>query len=357
MKTSRLLAILLMSSAAICRPLTSACCTSLIASGKATRNGRPLLWKHRDTGADNNFIKRVEPRQSGDIGFVALFNGGDSLLLESWQGMNDAGFAIMNTASYNLAPDTAKVKDREGIVMTEALRSCKTVSDFEECLRRLPKPLGVQANFGVIDAQGGAAYFETSDYEWKRYDVADAPNGVLIRSNYSFSGEDGTGFGYIRYNTADTLTSQSVAKHDITPELLTETVSRSFYHSLLNRDCYTDTYVVNQDFIPRDISTSSIAIEGVKPGEKTADMRMWAALGYPPCAETQLVTLKNVPKEFQPNKGWRSDACEKAMDLRKSTIPYEGGSGKKYIDMTKLRPINEKMKQKSLENYKNSRKK
>ncbi len=355
MKT-RIISLLIVSLSTVAVPIYTEACTSLIASARATRDGRPLMWKHRDTGADNNFLKRVEPKTTGDIGYVALFNGGDSLLLEAWQGMNDAGFAIMNTASYNLAPDTAKVKDREGIVMTEALRSCRTVADFELCLERLPKPLGVQANFGVIDAQGGAAYFETSDYTWVRYDVASAPGGMVIRSNYSFSGQDGAGYGYIRYNTADSLTRDAVANSDLTPELCTEGLSRSFYHSLVGRDCYNDDVVVNQDFIPRDISTSSIAIEGVNPGEKVSGMRMWAALGYPPCAETQLVTLKDIPTDLQPGANWRSEACDRAMQLRQSTIPYQGGSGKKYIDMTKLRPINEQKRTKSLENYKKIKK-
>ena len=54
-------------------------CTSAIISGKVTKNGRPLIWKHRDTGAEQNFIARVEPKD-GNHGFVALYNGGDSLL-------------------------------------------------------------------------------------------------------------------------------------------------------------------------------------------------------------------------------------------------------------------------------------
>lgn len=87
---------------------------------------------------------------------MALYNGGDSLLAEAWMGLNDAGFAIMNTASYNLAPDTASVKDREGIVMRLALERCRTLDDFETLLDTLPRPLGVQANFGVLDASAPA---------------------------------------------------------------------------------------------------------------------------------------------------------------------------------------------------------
>ena len=143
-----IMATLLAGAVIFCNAPQSIGCTSLIAAGRATLSGRPLLWKHRYTSASNNFIARVEADSvSGAIGFTALFNGGDSLLAEAWMGMNDAGFAIMNTASYNLAPDTAAVRDREGYVMSAALRCCQSVNDFELLLHELPKPLGVQANF------------------------------------------------------------------------------------------------------------------------------------------------------------------------------------------------------------------
>jgi len=329
-------------------------CTSMIVSSKASASGRPLLWKHRDTSADNNFLARVDG-SDGEIGYVGLFNAGDSLFQEAWMGMNDRGFAIMNTASYNLAPDTAKFKDQEGHVMATALRRCVTVADFEALLAELPKPLGVQANFGVIDAEGGAAYFETDDYHWTRFDVDDSPTGVLIRSNYSFSGEEGKGYGYIRYKTAGHLVSEAIITRSITPELLTENLSRSFYHSLVGRDLYDEDIVVNQDFIPRDISTSSIVVEGTIPGQAPNQTRMWTALGYPPCAITKLVTLTEIPDDFLPDANWRSPACDKSMRLRCSTIPYPGGSGPKYIDMRLLRPINEKNRAQSLDNYRKYR--
>ena len=113
-------------------------CTSLVASGHATANGRPMLWKHRDTGSPHNFLKRIEPAIEGEYAYVGLFNQADTALREAWTGMNRVGFAIMNTASYNLAPDTARVKDREGEVMAMALSKCRTVSDFRSTRWRDP---------------------------------------------------------------------------------------------------------------------------------------------------------------------------------------------------------------------------
>ncbi len=155
--------ILLLSAAALLAVCDAGACTSAMVSAKAAKNSRPLLWKHRDTSAENNFVERT-PARNGDLANVALCNAGDSTLSEAWMGMNEAGFAIMNTASYNLAPDTAAYKDREGAVMALALKKCRSLSDFETLLDTLPKPMGVQANFGLIDASGQGAYYETDDY-------------------------------------------------------------------------------------------------------------------------------------------------------------------------------------------------
>lgn len=129
-------------------------CTSAIVSGKLTANGRPLMWKNRDTNDLNNRVERIVAHD-GLMEFVALFDARDLRDTAAWMGFNEAGFAIMNTASYNLnGNDGVKNMDREGELMRYALERCKTVDDFERLLQTLPKPLGVEANFGVIDARG-----------------------------------------------------------------------------------------------------------------------------------------------------------------------------------------------------------
>ena len=39
-------------------------CTSVIVSGKATPDGRPLMWKHRDTGTRYNHITFEKGRKN-----------------------------------------------------------------------------------------------------------------------------------------------------------------------------------------------------------------------------------------------------------------------------------------------------
>lgn len=329
--------------------IESDACTSAIVSAAASANGRAMLWKHRDTSCESNFVENVGATDSS-YGYVALFNAGDSLLKEAWIGANDTGFAIMNTASYNLAPDTATYKDREGFVMTEALKHCRTVDDFEHLLCTLTKPLGVQANFGVIDAEGNGAYFETDDYSFVKYDLKDAPDGVIIRTNYSFSGNDTDGYGYIRYENASHLLADKISAHNLIPADFTEGVSRSFYHSLngIDHAATSVRWITDQDFVPRYSSTASVVIEtGGNEG-----VVMWAAVGYPPCAIVEKATISHVPDCLRPTcEGYKSPAAEKAIAKKRKVFPIKKGNGKHYIDMNYLRPVSEECHKKSMENY------
>lgn len=314
-------------------------CTSAVVSGRVTPDGRPLLWKHRDASDLNNRIVHFEA-EGGKLEFVGLVNGVDTMANEVWAGYNTSGFAIMNTASYNLKNDTSSLSDREGVVMKQALGECRTVEDFARLLDSLPRPIGVEANFGVIDALGGAAYFEVNSYEVFRYDVKDSPDGYLLRTNYSVSGRPNEGYGYIRYDNAARLFSRAASERSITPEWITGICSRSFYHTLLGRDFTTDTWVVDQDFIPRRSTSASVVIEGVKSGESPVFTTMWTMLGYPPCSVVLPVRIGceyGVPTLLQGSEdSVRSPLCEWSNRLKNKVFSLERGSGPHYLHMALL---------------------
>ncbi len=296
-------------------------CTSAIVGRWRSASGVPLMWKHRDTGSPHNFIARHAATDS-TLEYIALHNSSDSLGLEAWIGMNRAGLAVMNTASYNLAPDTARVKDREGLVMTRALQHCRTVEDFVALLDSLPRPMGVQANFGVMDATGRAAYFETSDHGYRVYGVADS--AVVVRTNYSHSGGHDSCLGLAREQTACRLLDASPR---IGRETMLDTLSRRFYHPVSGRDILTDGHVCeivdNGDYIPRYTSTASIVIEAIPSGNGDGlHYEMWTVLGYPPCGEVYKVTFDCIPPDVMPGRGSVTPA-ERRSDRRKARV-YDG---------------------------------
>jgi hypothetical protein len=131
-----------------------------------------------------------------------------------WIGYNPAGFSFMNTVSYNLIMINAMdVKDREGFIMREALMRYAAVDEFESFLKNYNKPLEVEANFGVIEAGGGAAYYRVSNFIYMKHDANDAsiaPRVYIIHTNFSFAGDPNSGSGQIRNKTDEVLFYQTV---------------------------------------------------------------------------------------------------------------------------------------------------
>ena len=163
-------------------------CTTAVFSGRATVDGRPLLWKNRETSGENNEVAFIT---GGTFDVLALIDAGREDAV--WMGINSAGFAIENSASGDLEGTAA---GENGLFMKVALKSCATVQEFEALListnttGRLTK-----ANFGVIDATGSAAIFETGNSSFKKFDARDpitAPKGFLVRTNFAETG-DGSG--------------------------------------------------------------------------------------------------------------------------------------------------------------------
>ena len=210
----------------------AAACTTAVISARASRSGRPLLWKQRDTPNESNHLAHFR----GDrYAFTGLVDSDDCRMESVWCGANERGFAIVNNVSYNLRPDSLENKPYEGLVMKQALGTCATVDDFERLLRERPHPNGLETNYGVIDAEGGAAYFEVWDYGYTRYDADDAPEGYLFRTNFSLSGRPDEGRGYTRYATAGQLMAAQAAE-SFTPGWLVDSLGRSFRNAVLGTD-------------------------------------------------------------------------------------------------------------------------
>jgi hypothetical protein len=323
-------------------------CTTAVLSGKATVDGRPILLKHRDS---NFFQNKLMYFSDGQYDYIGLVNSEDKEGKEVWSGANSVGFAIMNAASYNLNDnDTTKLKDQEGIVMKAALQTCKTVDDFGDLLDNWAKPMGVEANFGVIDAYGGAVYYETTNFGYTKFDVTDptvAPDGYLIRTNYSTTGTTDGGYGYIRFTTAESLFKKGIEKNDLSYRYLLQDVSRSLRHSLLNLNLLDkpyppeneDYYVNFQDYIPRHSSVTTMAVQGVLEGENPNLTTIWTILGFPLCSvalPTWVTGGKELPTLLIPDDSGNAPLCKMALELKKKCFPVARGSGWKYINLTAL---------------------
>ncbi len=328
-------------------------CTVAVISGKYTKDGRPLLWKNRDTWAVNNKIMYFE----GDkYSFMGLVNSVDETGKSLWIGMNDQGFAIMNSNSYNLTlGDTAEHSGLEGRLIKHALATCATVEDFQDYLDGLEDPNGFEGNFGVIDANGGAVLFELGFRGYEKFDANDpkvAPFGYVLRSNYSFTGDFGEeSSGYIRSNTVDDLFYNAFSTNTFDAQFILQDVTRGLKHSLLDIDLYEEyngipedniTYAFFHDFIPRRSTASACVVQGVKKGEDPVFTTLWSAVGFPLTSmviPTWIVGENSFPEVLKMNDDINdSPICNAALTLKEQVFPIRWGkfASKYYININVL---------------------
>ena len=328
-------------------------CTVAVISGKYTKDGRPLLWKNRDTWAVNNKIMYFNDAK---YSYMGLVNSKDVIGKSLWIGMNDQGFAIMNSNSYNLTlGDSAKHSGLEGRLMKHALATCATVEDFQKYLDGLEIPTGLEGNFGVIDGQGGAVLFELGFRGYEKFDANDpkvAPFGYVLRANYSFTGSYGEeSSGYIRQNTVDNLFYDAFSTNTFDAQFILQDVTRGLKHSLLKTDLYqqyaniqenTRTFAFFQDFIPRKSSASSCVVQGVKKGENPDYTTLWSVVGFPLTSMVVPTWLKgenNFPEVLKINDEHKdSPICNAALSLKEELFPIRWGkfASKYYININAL---------------------
>lgn len=300
--------------------LPSFACTTAIVSAGASSTGRPLLWKQRDTGNPFNTLVFIAATDTS-YAYTALFNVSDNAYRNAYAGSNERGFAIVNNMSYNIA--VADYDAKNGEFMRRALERCATVDEFAAFLDA-ENPRRIASNFGVIDADGSAAYFEAADSSITRFDVPEG--GWLVRSNYSLSGRDDEPSGYARYETAFRLMSRHHGK--FTPHFLVDGLGRSFFNAALGYDAsarFRKGRSYDEDFIPRPTSTSSICFDGAEV--------IWAAVGYTPaCYAVPVLSCSPLPECL-------SEANALADSLKHAVHPLPRDGAKKYVDFSLLRPV------------------
>jgi hypothetical protein len=311
-------------------------CTTAVISAAATTNGRPLLWKNRDAENKQN---QVIYDNTGRYPFVGVVNSGDPAGFEVWAGINAKGFAIMNAASYNLAKTDSTA---EGLLMRLALQSCATVEEFQALLEKTNGGRDVTANFGVIDARGGAAIFEASRTAFKRFDATDpavAPAGFIVRTNYSDSGDADAGSGMLRRARATSLLDALVTAKSLTAATLLAGPARDVANVEIGsypaqglpagaRFAYTADSVCRYD------TASAVVFEGVRPGEDPLLSTMWVIPGEPitGAAVPVWVRAAAVPSALAAASG--ASPMTKALDaVRTLFYPETRGELKKFISV------------------------
>jgi hypothetical protein len=296
-------------------------CSSVIVTGSAAKDGRPILLKNRDWPDSRPNKPFFIPATSNTYAYVGINT--------NCMGINEKGLAVMNTAMPSLNPEPGY---GNLVLNQKILEKYESVYAVAIALNDTNSPIGpnsrssfggVATCVGVIDRFGGGAFFEVSDTKaYVQYIV----DGYDTRANHPrifpvlASGPSGRDQYLL-----DALDTVYAEKGVISCEDVMQDVSR---------------YVRN-----KELGSSSFSIVGEACNEKTVsamvalsgDLRydgklnvMWGAYGYTP-----LVSV------FVPSMVFAGPVPDSTSDLWSHTADkYESALvGTAELDPSRVREI------------------
>jgi hypothetical protein len=209
-------------------------------------------------------------------------------------GLNEVGFGIINSNSYNLG-DNLYDGVNDGILLRMALERCRTLRDLEDLLDFTGEKGRRDCwNIGAFDAEGNAALYECSNRDYVKYDANDpeqAPDGIILRTTFSLSGAEENRVGLERYKRVCQLVHGRDNENPVDVEFVLQKLSRDLANPIA--DPYPLPYSGRQNnrqpgfiyshgvTINRDNSRSCMVIRGVRPEEDPRLGTIFTSIGAP----------------------------------------------------------------------------
>jgi hypothetical protein len=207
-------------------------------------------------------------------------------------GVNETGFSIINTQSSDLTAGDSGMHN--GSFMVHALQECATVEEFEKLLQETNESGRMtNTNFGVIDATGAAAFFETAGHEYWRYDAHDTEKGYILRTTFAINGTRPEGerpYSMDRYLQTEKLMLEFFGTDGIDFKEIAKVQVRSFGDREGNLvelpftgsvEGHAPGFYPHSSSINRNTSVSFAVIQGTLPDEDPRLSTMWTILGQP----------------------------------------------------------------------------
>lgn len=309
-------------------------CTIGVASGRATSDGRPLVWKSRDVTNQHNVVKS-DNTQKYNCTYVTDHNYPHSVRM----GVNSKGFAIVSSTSTDLETNSGKITS--GMFMFQALGNCSTVEEFEVLLNETnTSGRSTQSNYAVIDATGVACIYETGGNSYAKFNAEESESGYIVRTNFAISG--GGSSGRNRYNRSsqllkdfhkgDSLNYKSIIRYQM------RDFSNSRSHPIkipFENNWSADTpygYINTGSCICRTYTAATVTIHGILPNENPQLTTMWTLLGHPTTtAAIPYWPIGSVPMVAAGTP--KSLLCSEANIIRSSLYDIDNMN---YLDSFKL---------------------
>jgi len=316
-------------------------CTSAVLLPQQSSTGSAVIWKNRDTPVLSNRVVFVDEQP---YSYLGLCNSDNRSGRSVFAGLNNQGFGIINTVALNLPSNEQEMKDLEGIIMADALRTCCRVEDFEQYLKKnLGPDLGSQANFAVLDSHGSALIFEVHNHGYHIVSpVSAGPHGLII-TNFSRSGPLGEGAGYLRFERATSLFGQ-LPPGPVDFQVLLTRFTRDTGNALVKQatpfdpmpKAKKDVWISTKDSINKLDTSAAIVIVGKIPADTESTATLWVLAGEPICALALplWVEAKSSPAEF--SQGEEAPLWHASLQLKKRVRPFREGNKGHYLNLSRL---------------------
>jgi tetratricopeptide (TPR) repeat protein len=177
--------------------------------------------------------------------------------------------------------------------------------------------------------------------ELQQYDVAYDRFLEVNKLPFSdYTGPSAYAMGYIRYQNAEYLIHRAYAAGELSAEWIFKGASRSFFNAMLDSDLMSEAgrpesgWAIDQDYIPRNSSSASVVVEGVKKGENPDATTIWSVLGYPPCSYAVAAWVKagdDIARIISASEEGHSPINLMAVDFKRKVFPVDRGNGKRYM--------------------------
>lgn len=261
----------------------------MVANSSTTHDGRPLIWQNRESGEEHVKAKLFRWPQ---YDFIGIIYSNDTTRV--WMGLNTAGFALVGTPSPDHHATTTTAQP--GAFIKKALGTCGRLEHFENLLAQAASAgIGSQYNFGCIDALDGAAVYEMSGSDYQKFDThnpLDAPQGFLVRANFSLTGKGKKASGSYRYHRANEILFNAVKNRMLDYRFVIRKMARDIASPQINpyplpwQESYKEApkgFVMTENSLNRHNTVCSVVIHGSRLAEAPEFSTMWVMLGEPIC--------------------------------------------------------------------------
>ncbi len=268
-------------------------CTIGIATGSKTVDGRPLLFKNKDT--INDYPPDVDFYQGIDGEYSYVFQktyGQDHT--RARMGINSVGFGILYSDSENLPG--AGTGPSGSHLSAIALKTCATLDDFRALLDSTNGARRSSHHFGVIDSTGSGSMFEVDGYSYFELPVVDSVATMANTARYHPSAGDPAGSSTSLEREARAtylLTHGPAAGLDFA--YFVQEISQDYCHNQAWEDAMPLGQYQTNPVLSRYKTSVSCVIHGSKPGDDPLiESVMWLIMGEP---------SSSVALPFIPNAG------------------------------------------------------